>query len=145
MTHVLIDTSVLIKWFHHEGEDEVESALAIRAAHAQGGIEAHMLDLAIYEVGNVLTRALRWSSRDVADQLEDLHAILGPALAMSRAASREAALLAETHTLSFYDAGWAAVARELDVALVSADRLLLNADLAESPAQFAPRLHLPGA
>lgn len=64
---------------------------------------------------------------------------------MSRAAAREAALLAQTHTSSFYDAGWAAVARELDVALVSADRLLLNADRAESPAQFATRLQLPGA
>ncbi|MBA2696006.1 MAG: PIN domain-containing protein, partial [Actinobacteria bacterium] len=77
MTHLLIDTSVLIKWFHHQGEEGVEHALAIRAAHARGEVEAHMLDLAIYEVGNVLSRALRWSARDVVDQLDDLHEILG--------------------------------------------------------------------
>lgn len=142
MTHLLIDTSVLIKWFHHQGEEEVKHALAIRAAHARGDVEAHILDLAVHEVGNVLTRALRWSARDVFDQLDDLHEILGPTLGMSRAAIRAAALLAERHTLSFYDASWAAAARELDIVLVSADRQLLSADLAESPARFATRLRL---
>lgn len=142
MTHLLVDTSVLIKWFHHQGEDEVEHALAIRAAHVRGEVEAHLLDLAIYEVGNVLNRALRWSARDVADQLDDLHEIFGPTLAMSRDAIRAAAVLVETHTLWFYDASWAAAARELDIVPVSADRQLLNADPAESPARFATRLRL---
>ncbi len=29
MTHVLVDTSVLIKWFHEEGEPELVEARAI--------------------------------------------------------------------------------------------------------------------
>ena len=60
MTRLLIDTSVLIKWFHSDGESELEQARALRSAHVTGELDAHMLDLAIYEVGNVLTRALRW-------------------------------------------------------------------------------------
>ncbi len=58
MTGLLVDTSVLIKWFHSDGESELAEARAIRDAHVRGVVDAYVLDLALYEVGNVLTRAL---------------------------------------------------------------------------------------
>lgn len=142
MTRLLLDTSVLIKWFHSDGESELEQARALRSAHVTGELDAHMLDLASYEVGNVLTRALRWTATDVADQLDDLHAILGPPLVMTPIWLRRAATLAHIHTLSFYDASWAATAVELGIPLISADRGLLAAGLAESPSEIATRLKL---
>lgn len=142
MTHVLIDTSVLIKWFHSDGESELEEARALRTAHVVGDLDAHILDLACYEVGNVLVRALRWEPSAVADQLDDLRAILGPPLVMTPEWLRHAATLAHTHTLSFYDASWAATAAELGMPLVSADRQLLAAGLAESPSEIVARLKL---
>lgn len=142
MTSLLIDTSVLIKWFHSDGESELKEARALRSAHVTGALDAHVLDLAFYEVGNVLTRALRWTAADVADQLDDLNALVGPALSMTPPWLRRAAMLARTHALSFYDASWAAAAVELDIPLVSADRRLLAARLAESPTEIATRLKL---
>lgn len=142
MTRLLVDTSVLIKWFHTKGEGELKQARAVRVAHVSGDVEAHMLDLAAYEVGNVLTRALRWTAADVADQLDDLHAILGPALVMTPVWLRRAAALAQTHALSFYDASWAATALELGIPLISADRRLIAAGLAESPSEITARLKL---
>ena len=142
MTRLLIDTSVLIKWFHTDGESEVEQARALRSAHVTGELDAHLLDLAFYEVGNVLTRALSWTATDVADQLDDLLAILGPPLVMTPAWLRHAATLAHLHALSFYDASWAATAMELGIPLISADHRLLGTGLAESPTQVATRLHL---
>ncbi len=142
MTRLLIDTSVLIKWFHSDGENELRQSRALRSAHVAGELDAHMLDLAPYEVGNVLSRALLWKGADVADQLDDLHAILGPALVMTRIWLRRAATLADTHSLSFYDASWAAVAVELGVPLISAGRRLLAAGLAESPTEITTRLML---
>ena len=142
MTRLLIDTSVLIKWFHSDGESELTQARALRSAHVAGELDAHMLDLASYEVGNVLSSALRWTGADVADQLDDLQAILGPPLVMSSVWFRNAALLAHTHALSFYDASWAAAAGELGIPLISADRRLLAAGLAESPTEITSRLKL---
>ena len=142
MTHLLVDTSVLIKWFHSDGESELSHARAIRRAHVAGELNAHMLDLAVYEVGNVLTRALHWAPADVADQLDDLHTILGPPLAMTSDWLRHAAVLAHNHGLSFCDASWAATADKLGMFLVSADRQLLAAGLAESPADTVARLKL---
>ncbi len=142
MTHLLVDTSVLIKWFHSEGEGALDQARHLRSAHVNAKIDAHMIDLAVYEVGNVLSRSLRWSAADVADQLDDLHAIMGPTLTLSKSGRRRAAVLAETHALTYYDASWAAAAEELGVALVSAERQLLTAGLAESPISACNRLRL---
>jgi predicted nucleic acid-binding protein len=142
VTTLLVDTSVLIKWFHSEGEPELAEARSIREATRVGEIQARVIDLALYEMGNVLLRALRWSGSDVADQLEDLVIICGPPLAMAAEWLRRAAELGERHQLTFYDAAWAAAAEALDVALVSVDAQLLTAGLAESPAAVAQRLRL---
>ncbi len=142
MTHLLIDTSVLIKWFHSEGESELSESRALRRAHVSGAVDAHMLDLATYEVGNVLARALRWQPAQLADQLDDLHTVLGPPLVMTADWLRYAAALAHDHGLSFYDASWAATAHKLNMPLVSADRQLLAAGLAESPSDTFARLKL---
>ena len=87
-------------------------------------------------------RALGWTAQDVADQLDDLTTILGPPV-MTALWLRHAAELAHTHTLSFYDAAWAAAAQQLAIPLVSADRLLLAAGLAQTPTDIATRLTLP--
>lgn len=144
MTRLLIDTSVLIKWFHSEGEAEVEPARALLTAHVRGDLIAHVIDLAFYEVGNVLIRALNWDAATGGDQLDDLREIVGSPLTPSAETLRDAAMLADIHALSFYDAAWAAAARGFGVVLVSADRRLQEAGLAESPRQTADRLRLGG-
>lgn len=72
MTALLADTSVLVKWFHSEGESEVAEARAIRDATRRQDAGARAIDLAICEMGDVVLRARHWSGRDVADQLDDL-------------------------------------------------------------------------
>jgi predicted nucleic acid-binding protein len=138
----LVDTSVVIKWFHEAGESEVAEARAIRNAHISGDLDAHILDLAVYEVGNVLARALTWTAKDVTDQLDDLLAIVGSPIVMAHAWLGDAAALAHRHQLSFYDASWATTAAALGISLVSADRRLVAAGLAENPSTVAARLKL---
>lgn len=142
MIRLLIDTSVLIKWFHSQGEAELVEARALRKAHERGDISAHVLDLALYEAGNVLVRALGWDARDVANQLHDLITILGTPLVMAPAWLPDAATLARTRGLTFYDAAWVAAARGLSITLVSADAKLLVEGLAESATVTSRRLGL---
>jgi predicted nucleic acid-binding protein len=143
VTTLLVDTSVLVKWFHSEGEPELVEARSIRDATQLGDVQARVIDLALYEMGNLLLRALGWSGSDVADQLEDLVIICGPPLAMAADWLRQAAELGERHQLTFYDAAWAAAAEALGISLVSVDAQLLGAGLAESPAEVVQRLRLP--
>lgn len=142
MTTLLVDTSVLIKWFHTEGESELAEARSIRDATRRAEIDARVIDLAMYEMGNVLLRSLHWSGSDVADQLDDLVVICGAPLAMAAAWFREAATIGAAHGVTFYDACWASAAQALGVSLISADAQLLDAGLAESPRAAAHRLRL---
>ncbi|CAN5375728.1 hypothetical protein BH24ACT9_BH24ACT9_12850 [soil metagenome] len=142
MTRLLLDTSVLIKWFHSTGEAELTEARMLRSAHLSGDLDAHVLDLAMYEVGNVLVRALQWPADAVADQLDDLLTICGTPLVLNGEWLRGAASIAADYRLSFYDAAWAAAARALGIPLISADHRLLAAGLAESPTAVVRRLQL---
>jgi predicted nucleic acid-binding protein len=139
---VLVGTSVIVKWFHSTGEDEVPASRAVLAAHRDDLLTAQLLDLALYELGNVLVRALGWSGQDTADQLDDLLVICGAPLVPTPAWRRDAAELAASHRLSYYDASYAAAARALAVPLITADRKLIVTGLAESPSQFALRTGL---
>jgi len=143
VTTLLVDTSVLLKWFHSEGESELAEARSIRDATQVGEVQARVIDLALYEMGNVLLRALGWRASDVADQLADLVIICGPPLAMAAEWLRQAAELGARHRLTFYDAAWAAAAEGLGISLVSGDAQLLAAGLAESPTDVVQRLRLP--
>lgn len=142
MTTSLVDTSVLLKWFDAAGEDEVPSAQALRSGHLDGATTVRILDLAIYELSNVLIRRRRWAAEEAAAQLDDLLLFVGRPVALDRSWLRDALGLAEQHGLSGYDAHWAAAARHLGVPLVSADRRLLDTGLAESPTAVATRLGL---
>ncbi len=139
VTDVVCDTSVVLKWLHDEGEPDVEDARRLLAGHRAGTITAWVLDLTFYELGNVLLRALGWPAADVADQLDDLGAMCG-VVAAGAAERRMAALLAEEHTLTFYDAVYAAVARSRGSMLATADKALLGAGVGDSAATIATRL-----
>jgi predicted nucleic acid-binding protein len=143
MTTLLVDTSVILKWFHAEGETELAEARALRDATVSGDVDARVIDLALFEIGNVLLRRLRWRDVDVADQLDDVVTVCGPPLAMSAEWFRLAAALGFEHRLTFYDAAWAAAARALRIPLVSTDTQLVGAGLAESPSDVVRRLRLP--
>lgn len=141
VTDVVCDTSVVLKWFHHEGEQEVAEARTLLAAHQSGLLTAWILDLTLYELGNVLLRSLGWLAADVAAQLDDLSAICS-ALTPSATELRLTVHLAAEHTLTFYDAAYAAAARSRGAELATADRVLLEAGLGASPRAIAAGLGL---
>ncbi len=125
MRDLLLDTSVLLKWFHREGEDEVEQAEWHLQAHRSGLIHAYMLDLGVYELGNVLVRPLKRTARQCVAVLDAAAALCGPALTLNSAGREMAAELACADGLTFYDAAFAVAASAHECVLVSADRKLV--------------------
>jgi len=137
VTDVLCDTSVVVKWFHEQDESEVGPSRAILEAHAAGTLTALVLDLTVYELGNVAARPLGLPGERVAQILDRLELICDAGLHLSPAARRDAAELSVAHRLTFYDAAYWAVARERDITLVTADVELLKAGAGSSPTDFA--------
>jgi len=137
---VVSDASVVLGWFHEEGEEEVADSRAILAAHRDRTIAMVVLDLTAYEVGNALLRGRARASADqVATVLESLSRIC-PAIAPDAADLRRAAELAERHDLTLYDAAYAAMAHQRRGILATLDRALLAAGLGNRPSEVVAQL-----
>ena len=130
---VVSDASVVLKWFHAAGEEEVESARALLEHYSRHAIGLQILDLTPYEVGNALLRGrARVAADRVAIVLEAL-ADICPRIAPTSSHLRDAANLAELHELTLYDAAYAAVAKASRAELVTLDRALLKSGLGRRP------------
>lgn len=134
---LLVDTSVVVKWFHQDGESEVAPARTLLRAHRDGRERLLVLDLAAYEFGNVLLHPLGLPALAVARHLGLLLTLCGPLVHARPSWLEAAADLGERHRLTFYDASWVAAAQALRCPLVSADRLLLSTGLAVSATEAA--------
>lgn len=118
MREVVLDASVVLKWFHAEGEGNVEAARALRSAFEAGELQVIAPSLLWLEVINVAGRRWRWT----AGQLEELAATL-PALGFALV-EPELPLVAEwtASGLTAYDAAYVAVAEQSGVVLITDDR-----------------------
>lgn len=132
MTTLLLDASVLLAAFDPE-DDHHESA---RTLLEDEDATLATLDLVRYEVANVAVRAWRAPSSvtpllAVVERLADD----GGVVPSTDTLLTRAAEIAERHTISVYDAAYAAAADEGGHRLVSCDeRDLVSKDLAALPA-----------
>jgi predicted nucleic acid-binding protein len=140
---VVSDASIALKWFHAEGEEEVEPARALLTAQQARTVALTVLDLTAYEIGNALLRGpARATAEQVATVLEALNEIC-PAVRPDTTELRLAADLAVHDDLTLYDAAYAAVARSRKATLVTLDRALLRAGLGVRPSELVPELDRP--
>jgi len=137
---VVSDASVVLKWFHAEGESEVDASRALLDHCARGTIGLLVLDLTPYEVGNALLRGpAPVSGEQVAVVLEALAEIC-PQVALSPRERRAMALLAERHGLTMSDAANAAVAQTRGAELATLDEALLRTGLGHPPGSIVAEI-----
>lgn len=134
---VVSDANIVLKWFHSEGEEEVEPARKLLDAHKERTIALSILDLTVYEVGNALMRGRVGASAEQAAMVIEALAEVCPSIRPTPKEMRGASELAERHDLTLYDATYAAVAQSRAAELVTLDRALLAADLGKKPSELA--------
>lgn len=137
---VIADANVALKWFHTEGEREVEAARVLLAGQRERTVSLRMLDLTPYEVGNAL---LRGRPAATAEQVAEVLAallVLCPAITPNAEDLGEAARLSDEHDLTLYDAAYAAVARRRGAELATLDKKLLRAGLGRTPSDLVDEL-----
>jgi predicted nucleic acid-binding protein len=133
---VVADANIVLKWFHSEGEEEVEPARALLDAHKERTVALSVLDLTAYEVGNALIRGRAGATAEQAATVIGALAEVCPAIRPSPEEMRVASQLAEHHDLTLYDAAYAAVAQSRSAELVTLDRALLSAELGRRPSEL---------
>ncbi|HEY5054135.1 MAG TPA: type II toxin-antitoxin system VapC family toxin [Solirubrobacterales bacterium] len=122
----IVDASVALKWFLPvDREPEAELARS-----AIGRLAMRTTELAVHEVGNVLTRHSGSSAERVVAALGVLLEICGDPLPLRPEDHLVTTELALVNGLTFYDASYAAIARRSGRLLLSADSDLVDPGLA---------------
>lgn len=123
---IVVDSSVLIKWFKSRNEDLLAEAHALLDEVELRPLEVHVPALLLYEIGNVLlvkTRLEPAALKNAIDRLEALPlSVAPPATPLLKRAAR----LGRDLDLTFYDASFLALAVELDSPFITADRRLFD-------------------
>jgi predicted nucleic acid-binding protein len=119
---VVLDASVLLKWFHIEKEPRVEEAKRLQARFETGELRVFVPSLLWLELLNVAARRLGWAQ----DQLERFAARLG-ALGFSVVEPELQRVARWVATgLTAYDAAYVAIAEQTGAELVSDDAELVR-------------------
>ncbi|MGH2732655.1 MAG: type II toxin-antitoxin system VapC family toxin [Actinomycetota bacterium] len=130
MTEVVLDASVVLKWFGFEGEAKSAEARALRKRYEQGDLVVTVPSLLFLELLNVAGRRWSWdegSLQDLAAALDDLAFDVGEAELTAVAAWVARGLTA-------YDAAYVALAEGRRVGLITDDgRILEVAGAVASP------------
>jgi predicted nucleic acid-binding protein len=120
--HVVIDSSVIVKWFLAAAEADVPAAARLRRQHADGSTVLAAPSHVVLEVLNAL-RFRRSSTSALSTAAGELLA-MGLDLTAVELLAERAAVIAVEHDLTVYDAAFVALAESLDCELVTADRRL---------------------
>ena len=122
MTEAVLDASVVLKWFHVEGERHAEAAKGLRDRFEAGELRVAAPPLLLLEIINVAARRWHWE----ASRLEALATSL-PDLGFELV-EPDPRLIAHwaARGLTAYDAAYVAVAEEAEFPLVTDDRGIIE-------------------
>ena len=121
---MVIDTSVVAKWFVEE--DERGKAILIRDQLLSAKISLVAPRLLIYEMGNVLTQNTNLNSKETSNALRSLDEIGLEIYLMGFDELETAAKLSRDFNITFYDAVFASLAKILNTKLITADKSLAS-------------------
>jgi predicted nucleic acid-binding protein len=141
VTEVVSDASVALKWFRDE-DDELEESRRLVTMHRAGTISLSILGFTLFELGNALLRGRAHASVETTIEALDGVRLICPVLPTLQEDFREAARLANTHGLTFYDAAYAAVALRRGAYLATLDSRLLASGLGQRPSVIVGELGL---
>jgi len=121
---MILDASVILKWFMKE--DNSAKAMALKEAHIIGKFTIAVPDIILYEIGNALRYEPEFSIKEVNRCLEELYALNLDIVAPLPDILNLITEIAYHYDITFYDASYIALARELGFQFVTADEKLYS-------------------
>jgi predicted nucleic acid-binding protein len=122
LTELVLDASVLVKWFRKQGEQQLEEALAIRSAFEEGRFLLLAPPLLQLELLNLAGRRWNWAE----DRLTALARFLKQLEIRLVEPELERVAVWTARGLTAYDAAYVAVAEAAGSPLVTSDELILR-------------------
>ncbi len=120
---VVVDASVVVKWYN--AEDYTENALALRGDYASRRLDLMAPYLMVYEVGNSLRYNPDFGADDVTSALHNLLAMQINLIPLDEEVSELAVNFAYKFGITVYDAAYLAIAEKEKAPFYTADEKLL--------------------
>lgn len=117
---VVVDTSVIIKWYRQHEED-ADRALTLRAAYLTGDVQLAAPDLALTEFANVMRYMIDLRTEQVQQAVTSLLTMRLTWLPPTAGVLTRAVAIARVHNTPVYDTVFAAVAETLGAVYLTAD------------------------
>lgn len=121
---LVLDTSVIIKWFRQE-EKLANYALQVRRAYLNEMASIYIPSLVAYEVANVLRYKNELTAAQVEEAVQSLFDMGLEWIEPSAALMRRAVVIARECDITVYDASFIALAEILNGEFITADRQLV--------------------
>ena len=118
----VVDASVVTKWYGKEKDSE--RAIEYMERHITGRVELVAPALLVYEVANALNYKPDFTEEDVKSSIDALTDLSLTVEMPSKELMKHAISVARDSDLSVYDSCYIALAEQLNVRMVTADRRL---------------------
>lgn len=121
MTPLVVDSSVVVKWFSTAGEAYVSQAEQILQDARAGTVHLYVPELMKYEIGNVLWKGKKVPPAEAQSVLDTFYILPLQFVPETRLLAQLSYDLAATYDLTYYDAVFSALAQALGGVLVTSD------------------------
>jgi len=124
MSRVIVDASVVVKWYITEKHST--EALELRKQFVEGQIELYAPDLLPYEVLNALKYSQLFNPKELELAIASLEEYGIVQIPLNGAYARHVVRIANTYDISIYDAAYIGLLEVLDAKVYTADKHLLE-------------------
>lgn len=122
---VVVDTSVVYKWFNSE-EENIDQALKILEDHLRKQILITIPDIALYELANVLATKTTLTVKESVTTLKQLKKYNLNVLTANLTLLEKVIKLSKKHHTTVYDASYIVLAKEKRCDFITADSKLVS-------------------
>jgi predicted nucleic acid-binding protein len=127
MNLVVVDTSIIVKWFLAEDREPlITEAKELLKAHLEGKQPIVIPTLACYELGNVLTTQSYLLPADKTAYLHDFYTLSLHILPLDEPMAIDTMKMASRYDITFYDAAFLTLADQLGCPFLTADTRLVK-------------------
>ncbi len=119
---LVLDTSVVVKWFVRPPEEDLEAALEVRRRIVEAELNLIIPDLLFYELANVLRYQPQLAPEEVAKALDTLETMELDVRPFSYPLGKEAVRVAKITGITAYDAYFIVFAEAFECPVLTADR-----------------------
>ena len=117
--HLIVDTSVIIKWLNHINEQHLQQAKRLLDRMEAGIVEIFAPELVKYEVGNALLKGKQLRIPEAEDALDAFGKLPLHIVPTELDHLPEVYELAQRYTMTFYDASFVHIAQLAHVPLIT--------------------------